>query len=58
MTSESDVKTTLQTTKNTFGRLDVAVNCAGIGVAYLTYNKNKDKVHMQEDFTNVLMVCL
>lgn len=39
-----------------FGRLDVAVNCAGIGVALKTYNSNKDRVHSLEDFIRVLQV--
>ena len=39
-----------------FGRLDVAVNCAGIGVAFKTYNFKKDKPHSLEDFARVLNV--
>lgn len=56
VTSEADVKTAIQTAKDKFGRIDAAVNCAGIGVAFVTYNKNKDRVHLLEDFTRVLNV--
>jgi 3-hydroxyacyl-CoA dehydrogenase/3-hydroxy-2-methylbutyryl-CoA dehydrogenase len=56
VTSEKDVQTALETAKSKFGRLDVAVNCAGIGVAFKTYNFNKKLPHKLEDFTKVLMV--
>ena len=66
----------LSMTKEKFGKLDVAVNCAGklkhicqsfsqdksfiiysgIGVAFKTYNFNKNLPHKLEDFTKVLMV--
>uniref|UniRef100_A0A8C5IH89 Hydroxysteroid 17-beta dehydrogenase 10 n=1 Tax=Junco hyemalis TaxID=40217 RepID=A0A8C5IH89_JUNHY len=41
-----------------FGRLDLAVNCAGIGIAVKTYNSKKDKVHDLEDFQRVINVNL
>ncbi|KAL5014438.1 hypothetical protein ScPMuIL_008708 [Solemya velum] len=56
VTSEQDVKTAVEHAKEKFGKLDVAVNCAGIGVAYKTYNFNKDKPHQQDDFLRVLNV--
>ena len=56
MTSEADVKTALQTAKEKYGRLDVSVNCAGIGIAVVTYNPKKDKLHILEDFQKVLTV--
>ena len=56
MTSESEVATALQVTKEKFGRLDVAVNCAGIGVAFKTYNFNKKTPQALEDFIRVLTV--
>ena len=43
--------------KSNFGRLDMAVNCAGIGVAFKTYNFNKKRAHDLADFQRVLMVC-
>jgi 3-hydroxyacyl-CoA dehydrogenase/3-hydroxy-2-methylbutyryl-CoA dehydrogenase len=58
VTVEADVKKALEIAKEKFGRLDVAVNCAGIGVAIVTYNKNKDKVHTFEDFMRVINVNL
>jgi 3-hydroxyacyl-CoA dehydrogenase/3-hydroxy-2-methylbutyryl-CoA dehydrogenase len=56
VTSENDVKNAVHVAKETFGRLNVAVNCAGIGVAFKTYNFNKKTPHALEDFTRVLMV--
>ena len=53
MTSESDVSAALSRTKDKFGKLDAVVNCAGIGVAFKTYNFNKGKAHQQEDFNKV-----
>ncbi|MBN3301501.1 HCD2 dehydrogenase, partial [Amia calva] len=39
-----------------FGRLDLAVNCAGIAVAVKTYNHKKNQPHSLEDFTRVITV--
>lgn len=41
VTSENDVKNALQTTQDKFGRLDVAVNCAGTASASRIYNFKK-----------------
>lgn len=46
----------LQVAKDKFSRLDVAVNCAGIGVAFKTYNFNKKHAHQLNDFVKVLTV--
>ena len=54
--SEKDVETAVSTAKDRFGKLDVTVNCAGIGVAFRTYNFKKNQPHQLEDFTKVLMV--
>lgn len=43
ITKEEDVMKALKSTKEKFGKLDVTVNCAGIGVAVKTYNFNKNK---------------
>jgi 3-hydroxyacyl-CoA dehydrogenase/3-hydroxy-2-methylbutyryl-CoA dehydrogenase len=43
VTKEADVMAALNATKEKFGKLDVACNCAGVGVAFKTYNFNKDK---------------
>jgi len=56
VTSEADVSQAITEIKKTFGKLDVAVNCAGIGVAFKTYNFNKKLPHRQEDFIRVLNV--
>ncbi|XP_075226363.1 hydroxysteroid 17-beta dehydrogenase 10 [Lycorma delicatula] len=56
ITSEGDIQNALSVTKEKFGRLDVAVNCAGIGVAFKTYNFNKKLPHKLEDFTRTLTV--
>ena len=53
VTKEEDVANAIQQTKEKFGRLDAAVNCAGIGVAFKTYNFNKNLPHKLEDFTKV-----
>lgn len=39
-----------------FGKLDLAVNCAGIAVAVKTYNLKKDVPHSLEDFQRVINV--
>lgn len=39
-----------------FGKLDLAVNCAGIAVAVKTYNFKKDVPHSLEDFQRVINV--
>lgn len=43
VTKEADVMTALSATKEKYGKLDVACNCAGVGVAFKTYNFNKNK---------------
>ena len=56
VSKEDDVAEALKQTKEVFGRLDAAVNCAGIGVAFKTYNFNKDLPHKLDDFVKVQMV--
>ncbi|KAJ6632610.1 3-hydroxyacyl-CoA dehydrogenase type-2 [Pseudolycoriella hygida] len=46
----------METAKSKFGRLDVSVNCAGTACAYDTYNFNKDRPHMLEDFSRLMTV--
>jgi 3-hydroxyacyl-CoA dehydrogenase/3-hydroxy-2-methylbutyryl-CoA dehydrogenase len=58
VTSEESVKATVALAKTKFGRLDVLVNCAGIGVAYRTYNINKRSMHVLADFQRVINVNL
>ncbi|XP_055684746.1 3-hydroxyacyl-CoA dehydrogenase type-2 [Lutzomyia longipalpis] len=56
VTFEGDVTKALEVAKEKFGRLDVAVNCAGTAVAFKTYNFNKKLPHKLEDFARVLTV--
>ncbi|XP_050414664.1 3-hydroxyacyl-CoA dehydrogenase type-2 isoform X1 [Patella vulgata] len=56
VTSEKDVQNALSLAKDKFGRLDTAVNCAGIGVAFKVYNFNKKLPHALDSFQNVLTV--
>lgn len=57
MTSELDVKKALQTVVDKFGRLDVAVNCAGIGSGTRTYNFKKNQPFDLKLFHKVIEVC-
>lgn len=54
--STEDVMSAIDAGKSRFGQFNVAVNCAGIGIAMKTYNLNKDVVHPLEDFQRVLDV--
>lgn len=54
--SETDVQAAVDLAKSKFGRLDHVVNCAGIGIAFKTYNFNKKKAHGLEDFAKVVNV--
>ena len=56
VTSETDVRAALALVKEKFGRLDIAVNCAGIAVAVVTLNPNKDRVHDLDEFMRVVNV--
>ena len=56
VTRPEDVEAAMALTKNAFGRLDAAVNCAGIGVAQKTYNFNKSRAHNLDEFIKVQMV--
>nr|KAF6492237.1 hydroxysteroid 17-beta dehydrogenase 10 [Molossus molossus] len=58
VTSEKDVQAALTLAKEKFGRVDVAVNCAGIAVAVKTYNLKKSQAHTLEDFQRVINVNL
>lgn len=56
ITKEKDVSDALAATRNKFRKLDTAINCAGIGVAFKTYNFNKNRPHELDDFLRVQMV--
>ncbi|XP_010181886.1 PREDICTED: 3-hydroxyacyl-CoA dehydrogenase type-2, partial [Mesitornis unicolor] len=54
VTSPEEVEAALALAQKEFGRLDLAVNCAGVGIAVKTYNSKKDRVHGLEDFQRVV----
>ncbi|GJQ80373.1 hypothetical protein Trydic_g12236 [Trypoxylus dichotomus] len=56
VTSEADVQTALELTKQKFGKLDNCVNCAGIGVAFKVYNFNKNQPHKLDDYAKVINI--
>ncbi|KAI3357824.1 hypothetical protein L3Q82_016215, partial [Scortum barcoo] len=56
VTSEADVQSAVSLAREKFGKLDLAVNCAGIAVAVKTYNFKKDLPHSLEDFQRVINV--
>lgn len=56
VTSEADVQAAVSLATEKFGRLDLAVNCAGIAVAVKTYNFKKAAPHSLEDFQRVINV--
>uniref|UniRef100_V9LAI2 3-hydroxyacyl-CoA dehydrogenase type-2 n=1 Tax=Callorhinchus milii TaxID=7868 RepID=V9LAI2_CALMI len=58
VTSELEVQAALSLARERFGRVDVAVNCAGVAVAAKTYNFKKDTAHSLEDFQRVINVNL
>lgn len=54
VSSEEDVLGALASVKKNFGKLDVVVNCAGIGIAVLIYNFNKQRSHTLADFERII----
>lgn len=58
VTSEQDVKKAIEAVKSNFGQLNALVNCAGVGVAFRTYNFTKKRSHKLEDFQRVINVNL
>lgn len=56
VTSEADVQAAVSLAREKFGKLDLAVNCAGIAVAVKTYNFKKEVPHSLEDFQRVINV--
>lgn len=56
VTSEDDIGNAMRQCEDKFGRLDFAVNCAGVGVAFKTYNFNKSVMHTLDSFKTVLEV--
>ncbi|KAF7272536.1 hydroxysteroid 17-beta dehydrogenase 10 isoform X2 [Rhynchophorus ferrugineus] len=54
--NEVDIQNALALVKEKFGKLNFIVNCAGIAVAFKTYNFKKHSPHALEDFSKVLQV--
>lgn len=56
ITSEEDVNKAINIATEKFGGVNAVVNCAGVGVAALTYHHNRDKIHSLEDFSRTLKI--
>lgn len=56
VTKEEHVATTLEDIKKKFAKLDFVVNCAGVGVAFKTYNFNKSLPHSLDTFKQVIEI--
>lgn len=56
--SEEDITAALEAAKCSFGRLDVAVNCAGTSVAMRTFNFKKKLAHPLDDFARIMKINL
>ncbi|XP_032827290.1 3-hydroxyacyl-CoA dehydrogenase type-2 isoform X1 [Petromyzon marinus] len=56
VTSEEEVGAAVALAREKFGRLDAAVNCAGIAIALKTYNFKRNTAHGLADFQRVLHV--
>lgn len=56
VTNEEQVANAVAAAKTNFGQLSVAVNCAGTVRSFATYNFNKNKAHVLDDFKNILNV--
>jgi len=56
VTKENDVQEALNVVQKKFRKLDITVNCAGIGVASKTYNFKKGTPHSLDDFMKTLQV--
>lgn len=54
--NQTDVQNAVNLAKEKFGKLNILVNCAGIGGAYKTYNFNKKFPHSLEDFSKIVQV--
>ncbi|XP_035213472.1 3-hydroxyacyl-CoA dehydrogenase type-2-like [Stegodyphus dumicola] len=56
VSSEFDVKSTLEAVKSNFKKLDVVVNCAGLSVAFKIYNFLQDRPHRLADMEKIMKV--
>lgn len=58
VTSETDVQNLVEEITKKYGKLNVLVNCAGLGDAHVTYNFTEGRPRILKDFEKVLMVCV
>lgn len=56
VTSEADVQNAIKVATEKFGGINMAINCAGIGIAQVTYNAKKDNPHPLDAFAKVIQV--
>uniref|UniRef100_A0A5S6R645 3-hydroxyacyl-CoA dehydrogenase type-2 n=1 Tax=Trichuris muris TaxID=70415 RepID=A0A5S6R645_TRIMR len=56
VTSEKDVEEALNLCRTRFGKLDVLINCAAIGVALSVYNVTEKRPHPLDPFEKLLKV--
>jgi 3-hydroxyacyl-CoA dehydrogenase/3-hydroxy-2-methylbutyryl-CoA dehydrogenase len=56
VTNEEHISSALEEVKKKFGKLDFVVNCAGVGVAFKTYNFNKNLPHSLDTFKQVIEI--
>nr|CAB3254176.1 3-hydroxyacyl-CoA dehydrogenase type-2-like [Phallusia mammillata] len=56
VTSPEDVQKALDICQEKWGKLNVLVNCAGIGIAKKTFSSARNQVHSLDDFDQVLNV--
>lgn len=56
VTNEEQIQQMFEQVKKQYGKLDVLINCAGIGIATRTYNMNKKTMHGLKEFQRVLNI--
>lgn len=56
VTNDQDVSNAMKEIQKKFGKLNVVVNCAGLGNAHITYNFKNQRPRMQGDFEKILKV--
>ncbi|CAF2609680.1 unnamed protein product [Rotaria sp. Silwood2] len=56
VTNEEQVQAMFNKIKQQYERLDIVLNCAGIGIALRTYNINKRSMHNFDEFKRILDV--
>lgn len=57
ITKDQDVSNVMNEIRKKHGKLNVVVNCAGLGNAHTIYNFTADRPRNQKDFEKILEVC-